>query len=174
MENLNRSSAPNPDRAETIVLEGLHSFFADPRHFERVVFAVRRSTAQLAEKLEKITDELIAIDQQSDHLTQSADRILAKIASQKISADVGAAILGSTHDRLQQLHKERATLEVQEAWLGKEITTLEAFERDHSWCRLYPARRGNATENELRLSFVDSVVIYIGSDRGASNQADRE
>jgi hypothetical protein len=148
MENLDRSSGPNPDRAETIVLEGLRCFFADPRHFERVLFSVRRSTSQLAQKLEQITDELIAIDQQSDHLTQSADRILAKIASQKIAADVGAAILGSTHDHLRQLHKERAALEVHEASLGKEIRTLEAFERDRPWCRLYPPQRRTEAGNE--------------------------
>jgi len=174
MENLDRSSAPNSDHAETIVLEGLRSFFADPRHFERVVFSVRRSTSQLAKKLEKITDELVAIDRQSDSLEQSANRILAKISSQKIAADVGGAILGSTYDRLQQLHKERATLEVQEAWLGKEITKLEAFERDHSWCRLYPPQGRAEADNELRARFVDSVVVYLGSDRDAANRASQE
>jgi len=114
METTDRSGQ-SPNHAEAIVLEGLRCFFADPRHFEPVVFSVRRSTSQLAQKLERITDELIAIDRQSDQLTQSADRILAKIANQKIAADVGAAILGSTHDHLRQLHKERAALEVHEA-----------------------------------------------------------
>jgi len=174
MENLDRNSGPNPDHAETIVLEGLRCFFADPRHFERVVFSVRKSTSQLAKKLERITDELIAIDQKSDRLTQSANSILAKIASQKIAAGIGAAILGSTYDRLQQLHKERATLEVQEAWLGKEITKLEAFERDHSWCRLYSPQGRTEADNELRQLFVDSVVIYLGSKSDASSQASRE
>ena len=114
METTDRSG-PNPNHAETVVLEGLRRFFADPRHFERVVFSVRRSTVQLTKKLEKITDELIAIDRQSDSLEQSANRILAKIPSQKMAANVDAAILGSPHDHLQKLHKERAALEVHEA-----------------------------------------------------------
>jgi hypothetical protein len=63
METIDR-----PSHVETIVLEELRSFFANPRHFDGVVFSVRRSTSQLARKLEEITDEFIEIDQQSNCL----------------------------------------------------------------------------------------------------------
>ena len=161
----------NPVRVEQIILDGLHSFFANPRHFDQVVFAVRKSRAQLAAKLEKITDELVAIDRQTEALEQSTSRVLARISRQIMDESVGAAILTSAQQRLQQLSRRRATLEVHETWLGKEITAIEAFRREHPWCRLYwPGQRRQA-KTDLPQAFVDSVVVYLRFEPDAASEA---
>jgi dihydropteroate synthase len=155
---------PSPERLERIILKGLRSFFADPRHFERVVFSARHSAAQLATKL-------MEIDRRSDVLEQTASRVLVQISRQKMPEDVGAAILGSTHEHLRQMRRKRAALEVHEAWLGKEIATLEAFEQDHPWCRLYQPQPNTRAEADLRELFVESVVVNIRSKLDSSSQA---
>ena len=152
-------SEQGPEQPERIVLDGLRSFFAEPRHFDRVVFSVKKSTAQLAGKLAKITDELVAIDGQSESLEQTAGNVLTQLSRQKVAEDVGAAILGSTYERLRQLCRRRAALEV--------------FEQHRPWCRLYRPQRALQAEADLRPWFVESVVVYIRSTKDTSAETSR-
>ena len=153
-------SGQNPGRLEKIVLEGLYSFFANPRYFDRVVLTVRRSTAQLATKLEQVTTELVEIDRQSEALEQTAGSVLAKMTRQQIREDLGAALLGSTRERLLQLRRERAALEVHEVYLGRDIAALETFEQEHPWCRFYGCQPA-AVGADLREVLFQSVVIQL-------------